>query len=1511
MAVVRNIYKVLRSILFTACAAVIGIFVLLYIVLSIPAVNRQIKSVAEHEVANLIGSRLTVSNLTIMPFNEVRLQGVTLFTPDNQVCASIGRVGAGINIWKLITQGKVEIVYAEIIQMDARLWQNAEGEPLNIQFLIDAFKPKEKNKPPTKFDLKLHNIVIRKSSFQFDRKWKPAADSSEKIDFNHISVTDLRADIALPRLKNDDFIIDLRRLAMNEKSGLIIESLGLKTHISQQEIAVKDFNLRLPGTDLKIADFSLPVDGLSHIADAVKTGTHSLSISARPFSPADIAPFYPALRNFGGEYLLLLDVAGNLEEIELQSLTVREHTGNLELELEGSAGNLTSLERLSADIDRISLYASGNFLAKLMDILKLNEDVRTKLSAVGDVNVNAKGRVDLDARNAETLLELETDLGSIVADASGNWTSRESGNVDFKLKSESFDLGSLLKESKLGMLALETSGDVAITGKDIEGEVEALIPFIDYNSVRVENISLSGRKSGQEITGAVDVDDEVAELTANLQCLLQGADSQWHLDADVGRFLPSMLGLMTNQGNSSFSGSVTADITGNSVSTFAGNVTADDILFASDKKNLEVSSLVLTAETDGDRREYMLNSDVLWGRISGNFDPMKSVSALQNLISSVAPDFIPASKHDLSDYTGAGEFNFTVQPSESFYSGLGINFQPGVPIGISGVFNGGSDATLKIDAPYIIQGKNKLIKYTKVDIDIAEGRGVDVLLKTSYPVKKDYANLHFNAVGFQNSFDGQLAWTMENDSRNGGKLPLAVDLSRNQLTNAPEVNARIKQSNIAINGGKWTIDESDIEFADNVLEINNMRVWRGAQFIDIHGKASKDPMDILNVELAGIDLDYIFNTLNINYVDFGGIATGKVLVSGAFSSDPIAKTQTLFVKDLAYNGCVLGDGDLESHWDHPRKMVAINADITNKKDSSSATVRGGVFVTRDSLGFDFTANKIDVEFLQPFMSGFTSSVSGNATGEIKLYGTFSDIDLGGWAYADPVRLKVDYTNVYYAGSDTVFFSPGRISIPHVKIHDKYGNTALVKGLVTHNYLHDASFSFDMTDARHLLCYDTNQSQDTPWFGHVFADGSASIRGVPGLINLNINVNTAQGSKFTIVLDETQTATDYTFLTFSDKKKEAIVKEDIEVSFEDRYKKQIEQKMAEKPSIFNMDLAVGVNNGAEAVIVMDPKAGDKISAYGNGAFQMHYDTETDNFRIYGKYTLDRGTYNFSLQDLILKNFKIEPGSSISFNGDPMAGILDITAAYRVNTNLTDLDRSFMSDPDLNRTSVPVDALLKVTGDMNTPEINFDISLPTVTSDVERKVRSIISTDDMMSRQVIYLLALNRFYTPEFMGPSQGGELASVASSTLSSQLSNIIGQITDKVSVNPSFKSDRSDFSDMEVDVALSSSLFDNRLLLNGNFGYRDKSTSQTTFIGDFDLEYLLSKNGQLRLKAYNHFNDASYYLKSALTTQGVGIIYRKDFDDPLTWLKRLIKKGKQRKARKEQEKSERKPEKKD
>ena len=130
---------------------------------------------------------------------------------------------------------------------------------------------------------------------------------------------------------------------------------------------------------------------------------------------------------------------------------------------------------------------------------------------------------------------------------------------------------------------------------------------------------------------------------------------------------------------------------------------------------------------------------------------------------------------------------------------------------------------------------------------------------------------------------------------------------------------------------------------------------------------------------------------------------------------------------------------------------------------------------------------------------------------------------------------------------------------------------------------------------------------------------------------------------------------------------------------------------------------------------------------------------------------------------------------------------------------------------------------------------------------------------------------------------------MASSALSSQLNNLLGQINENINIGTNLRSEKGDFSDVEVEVALSSQLLNNRLIINGNIGYRDNDVNNNTFIGDFDLEYLLNKSGNIRLKAYNHYNDKNYYVKSALTTQGVGIMYRKEFNkwsEWFSWLRR-------------------------
>ena len=164
------------------------------------------------------------------------------------------------------------------------------------------------------------------------------------------------------------------------------------------------------------------------------------------------------------------------------------------------------------------------------------------------------------------------------------------------------------------------------------------------------------------------------------------------------------------------------------------------------------------------------------------------------------------------------------------------------------------------------------------------------------------------------------------------------------------------------------------------------------------------------------------------------------------------------------------------------------------------------------------------------------------------------------------------------------------------------------------------------------------------------------------------------------------------------------------------------------------------------------------------------------------------------------------------------------------------------------------------------------------------------------QIIYLLGIGRFYTYDYTNNAENesgqssSAMSSLLSSTLSGQLNNMLSQVinSNKWNFGTNFSTGNKGWTDMEVEGMLSGRLLNNRLLINGNFGYRDNPIANTNFVGDFDVQWLLTPSGEISLKGYNQTNDR-YFTKTTLTTQGIGIIFKKDFDH---WMEIFRKKRK-------------------
>jgi hypothetical protein len=300
--------------------------------------------------------------------------------------------------------------------------------------------------------------------------------------------------------------------------------------------------------------------------------------------------------------------------------------------------------------------------------------------------------------------------------------------------------------------------------------------------------------------------------------------------------------------------------------------------------------------------------------------------------------------------------------------------------------------------------------------------------------------------------------------------------------------------------------------------------------------------------------------------------------------------------------------------------------------------------------------------------------------------------------------------------------------------------------------------------------------------------------------------------------------------------------------------------------------------------MDQTTNDYITLRGEGELHATYFNK-GGFQMFGTYRVTEGAYGLTVQNVIKKNFIFNEGGTIVFGGDPYDAQLNLQAQHTVNgVSLSDLNvgRSFSN-------TVRVNCLMNITGQPRAPIIDFDLEIPNVNADENQMVRSIINGQEEMNQQVVYLLAVGRFYpqgannadTGKENGPSKTSlAMQSLLSGTLSGQINSVLGQVikSNNWSFGANISTGDEGWNNAEYEGLVSGRLFNNRLLINGQFGYRDNTkTANPSFIGDFDIRYLLFPNGNLALKIYNQTNDR-YFTKSSLNTQGLGIIMKKDFD---------------------------------
>ena len=534
---------------------------------------------------------------------------------------------------------------------------------------------------------------------------------------------------------------------------------------------------------------------------------------------------------------------------------------------------------------------------------------------------------------------------------------------------------------------------------------------------------------------------------------------------------------------------------------------------------------------------------------------------------------------------------------------------------------------------------------------------------------------------------------------------------------------------------------------------------------------------------------------------------------------------------------------------------------------------------------------MDIGYAQPLLTDVFSQMGGNISGRITLEGPVSDLRISSQnTYLEDGLLRVAYTNVPYHAEGPFRLDDTGAYFDNISIRDDYTGTGTVNGSINWDHFRDMRFDTHIrVDEIEGINLDEKDGED--FYGTLFGTGNVSITGPMNSIMLNVDAVTARTGQLHIPLSGTATAGKVTNLL---RFKQEEVEEKI-----DPYEAMMTRLEADEKSgnDFKVKLRVNANPQVEAFVEIDKASGNVLSGRGSGLIEL--EAGTDLFNINGDYTLNSGNYKFVAMGLVSRDFQIQDGSSIRFNGDIMESTLNIDAVYQTKASISTL----ISDLNSVSNKRTVNCGISITDKLSNPRLSFSISIPDLNPTVKSRVESALSTEDKVQKQFLSLIVSNNFLPDEQSGiVNNSSVLYSNVTEMLANQLNNIFQKLDIPLDLGVNYQPNESG-NDL-FDVAVSTQLFNNRVVVNGNIGNRQYNTtnSQNDVVGDLDIEIKLDRSGAFRLNLFSHSADQfSNYLDNS-QRNGVGVTYQTEFNSFRQFIRNIFSsKAKRQEARMEEE----------
>ena len=1466
----KTVKHIINGIVWT----VLGLYVLLVVLLHTPAIQSFLASQVSTALEKKLGTKVLIGNVDLGLFNRAIIDDIVLYDQTNKQMVKASRMSVKINLYQL-TRGKIVISSAQLFGFQGDFYKQTCDSKPNFQFALDSLASKDTTSH-TPLDLQISSLVIRHGKLKYDQH--DILPTRNQFNSAHLDLQDISAHIMIPHITDDNVHAIVKKLSFKEKSGFDLKNLTLHFDADKNRAILKDFSCILPNSQLHSDSISAEYQFKGSQLD-MSTLSFKGTIEKSFVTPSDLKSFFTAAQPFINPVSISTSFYGNNQNLNINSLYIHSEKDGLNVLLRADVQHLDNQPLWLAHVD--DLRISGNSIDMIAKNATNNHfkmpDVVTRL---GDINF--KG--DIGGRGNDLSLEgkLMTDAGD--SDFDGTFDGQ---HFLLQLDTKGINLQRLLDNNQLGTIASNLTLDGHLHEKSLSSlTAKGTISRFDYNSYTYHDISIDGTYANQIIDGTLSMDDPNGKITIQGNATVDKNNPTGAFTASLRNFNPQGFRITDKFNDSVINADIDADISGNSLANICGTVNISDLSITGHDGEYRLNSLFLKADNHQNGNELSIDSDFGHFDIQGKFNYSTLAQSITNFIASKLPT-LPG----LPQMTHSGQNDFTLRADITKSDWLNTFFNLPVtitkPIHIDGSMN---DETHQLDLNATLPRFSVNDGFYEDGIINVRTSSVNEVIISGH-LRKIMDNgqkldLNVNANGGNNQLITSINWNNNARRPFKGTFNCSSEFFKNEEGKSV-AHARIHPSEIQVNDSIWHVQPSDIIYSEKNLVVDYFAIEHNDQHIIVSGLANKNPNDSLVVDLKDVDVNYILNLVNFHSVSFGGRASGKAYVKSAFSN-PDAYAN-LIVKDFLFQEGRMGTLYAKAEYNKSDEQIDIHAQAIDGKEGKTL-VNGYVSPARNYIDLKIDADNTRMEFLESFCESFMDNVEARANGSLRLAGDLSEINLTGMAVAngglDITSLNTHYTLV----NDTIRLIPDNIIFEGDTILDRNGNYGIVKGTLHHEHLTKLSYDLNIY-ARNLLSYDFPSYGDNTFFGTVYATGTCNIQGKSGSINFDINATPEKGSFIEYNAASPDAITDQQFITWRDKSQEYA---DSNMVVSNVPKPDMQPAEIDIPSDMHINFLINANPDFTLRLLMDKSSGDYIALNGSGTIRASYYNK-GAFDMFGTYLVDHGIYKLTIQNIIKKDFQFQQGGTIVFGGNPYQSALNLNAVYTVNgVPLSDLQigRSFSTN------NIRVNCLMNINGTAESPRVEFDLDLPTVNTDAKQMVRSIINSEEEMNQQVIYLLSIGRFYTQNANNASQNQSQTSLAmqsllSGTISQQINNVLSSFVNTSNWNFGANISTGDegWNNAEYEGLLSGRLLNNRLLINGQFGYRDNANATTSFIGDFDIRYLLFPSGNLAIKVYNQTNDR-YFTKNSLNTQGIGLIMKKDFNSWKDFFRRTPKTSK-------------------